>query len=69
MLTWFRGEEFLRDLSELSGGLRFRHVDVLGADGSRFLLGICAETLETLRVHPTRWPGEGSSQWSLSSLP
>ena len=67
-LTWFRGEDFFRSLSELSGGLRFRYVDFLGAEGSHFLLGACGKTLETLRIRPMRWPGKGCSQWSLSSL-
>ena len=40
----------LRDLSELSGGLRFRSMDLLGVDGAHFLLRSCAGTLETLRV-------------------
>ena len=67
-LTWFSGEDFLRDLSKSSGGLRFRYMDLLGVDGSRFLLGICAETLETLRIHPMRSVGKGYSRWSRSSL-
>jgi len=62
MLEWFRGDDFLRDLSELSGGLRFRYMDLFEVEGSRFLLDICAETLETLRVHPMRWTGKGCSQ-------
>jgi len=60
-LAWFSGEDFLRYLSGLSGGLRFRYMDLLGVEGTRFLLGSGAETLETLRVHPTRWTGEGCS--------
>jgi len=52
-LAWFFGEDLLRDLSELFGGLRFRYVNLVGPEGSRFLLGACAETLETLRIHPT----------------
>ena len=61
MLIWFREEDFLRDLSELCGGLRFRCMDLLGEEGSRFLLDICAGTLETLRIHPTRWIGRGDN--------
>jgi len=68
MLMWFAGEDFLRDLSGLSGGLRFRYTDLLGVEGTRFLLGSAAETLETLRIHPTRWTGRRSSRWSQSSL-
>ena len=62
-LAWFSGEDFLRDVFELSGGLQFRHMDLFGAEGSRFLLGSGAETLETLRVHPMRWTGKACSQW------
>ena len=54
-LAWFHGLDFLRDLSKLCGGLRFHHMDLVGADGSRLLLDTCAGTLETLRVHPTQW--------------
>jgi len=67
-LGWFYGEDFLRDLSELSGGLRFRCMDLLRAEGLRFLLGSGAETLETLRIHPMRWTGKRFSRWSRSSL-
>jgi len=67
-LAWFSGEDFLRDLSNISGGLRFRHMDLLEVEGSRFLLDSGAETLETLRIHPTRWPGKGCFRWSRSSL-
>jgi len=48
-LKGFYGEGFLRDLSELSGGLRFRYMDLHLVDGARFLLENCTETLETLR--------------------
>jgi len=64
-LASFCGEDFLRDLSELSGGLRFRSMDLLEAEGSRFLLDSSAETLEVLRIYPTlhwtenSWTGEG----------
>lgn len=60
-LMWPQGEEFLRDLSELSGGLQFQHMDLFEAGCSRFLLGACAKTLETLRIHPTRWIGRGGN--------
>ncbi|KAF9648102.1 hypothetical protein BDM02DRAFT_2358489 [Thelephora ganbajun] len=51
-LSSFGGEGFLRDLSKLAGGLRFRHMDLFDADGTRFLLDTCADTLETLRIYP-----------------
>ena len=66
-LALFSAEDFLRDLSRLSGGLRFHYMDLFEVEGSRFLLDSCAETLETLRVHPTRWIGKGCPprSWSL----
>ena len=67
-LVWFYREDFLRDLSKLSGGLRFRCMDLFDVRGTRFLLGGGAETLEMLRIHPARW--RGNFQWSpvLASL-
>jgi len=58
----FGGERFLRDLSELCGGLRFHSVDLAGEDGAQFLLDICAETLETLRIRPHGWTGMARSR-------
>lgn len=66
-LKMFYGEEFLRALSELSDGLRFRHMDLLEAEGGRFLMDTCAATLETLRIHPVCWIGEGHSHAFQSS--
>ena len=57
-LAWFFGDNLFRDLSELSGGLRFRYMNLVGGEGSRFLLDICSETLETLRIHPMYWIGK-----------
>ena len=67
-LAVFHDEGFLGGLSELSSGLRFRYMDLVRVEGSRFLLAACAETLETLRIHPTSWTGKGRSRWSRSSL-
>ena len=58
-LAWVGAECFVRDLSKLSGGLRFRHMGLLGARGTRFLLDACADTLETLRIYPVFWIGSG----------
>ena len=52
-LRGFCGVDFLRDLSKLSGGLRFRYAYLREVEGARFLLENCAETLETLRVYPS----------------
>ena len=67
-LRWLGGEAFLRDLSQLSGGLRFRYMDLLGVGGARLLLDTCAETLQTLRTYPVCWTGEAHSHGSRSPL-
>ena len=69
-LIAFHGEELLRDLSKLCGGLRFYHMDLVGAEGSRLLLDTCTETLETLRVHPAQWHriGKGGISLALARL-
>ena len=61
-LRSFFGEGFLRDLSEMCGGLRFHSVDLDGLRGARLLLDACAKTLETLRVIPDFWSGMGCSE-------
>jgi len=58
-LMWVGGESFVRDLSKLSGGFRFRHMDLFEVGGTRFLLDTCADTLETLRIYPAFWAGGG----------
>ena len=58
-LNSFGGEIFLRDLSELCGGLRFHSVDLAGEEGVHIPLDGCAETLETLRIRPHNWTGMG----------
>ena len=57
-LAWFNGEVFLRALSEPSGGLRFRYMDLDRVEGAHFLLDTCVDTLDTLRIYPVFWPGE-----------
>jgi len=61
-LKGFNGEVLMRSLSRLSGGLRFRYMDLLDVGGARSLLEACADTLEALRVHPVGWTGRGYSQ-------
>jgi len=61
-LKGFGGEVLMRSMSELSGGLRFRYVDLLDVEGVRFILGACANSLEALRVHPVDWTGKGCFQ-------
>ena len=43
----------LKDMIDLFGGIRFRHVDICHVDGTRLLLDAFAKTLETLRLYPT----------------
>jgi len=56
------GDGLLRALSEMCGGLRFRHMDLSTMEGGRFLLDACAETLETLRIYPVCWSSGEISQ-------
>ena len=54
LMHWIGEQHFLRDLSALSGGLRFRYVDMIDVERgcARLLLESCAESLETLRLYP-----------------
>ena len=54
-------ELFLRDLSGLIGGLRFRHMNLqdVGCKTTQFLLNACPHTLETFRVPPACVSGKG----------
>ena len=51
----------LRDMIDLFGGVRFRHMDLCNVDGMRLLLDTCAKTLEMLRLYPTDPRGGGVS--------
>ena len=42
----------LKDMIDLFGGIRFRHMDLCDVNGVGLLLGACADTLETLRLYP-----------------
>ena len=57
-LTGFTREKLMKDMADLFGGLRFRHMDLLGVKGVRFLLDACTETLDTLRFYPSNSYGE-----------
>jgi len=52
MMTCYTKVGFLKDMIDLLGGIRFRHMDLYRVAGMRHLLGACAETLETLRLYP-----------------
>jgi len=51
-LTHFSSETISRDMITLFGGLRFRYMDLFSVEGSRLLLGACADTLQTVRIYP-----------------
>jgi len=52
-VTNFTRVGILEDMIYLFGGIRFRHMSLFNVVGTRLLLGACAETLETLQLHPT----------------
>ena len=45
--------DLLKGMIELFGGIRFRSMNLLDVDGMELLLDACAETLETVVLHPT----------------
>ena len=51
-LTHFPSETMCRDMITLFGGLRFRYMDLFSVEGSRLLLGACADTLQSVRIYP-----------------
>ena len=51
-LHMFSDEGLLKDMVVVFGGLRFTSMDLKHAQGIPFILKACAETLETLCVHP-----------------
>jgi len=48
----------LKDMIDLFGGFRFRHMDLFGVDGVQILLGACAKTLESVVLQPSDHTGE-----------
>ena len=52
-LAHFPSETIFKDMITLFGGLRFRYMDLFNVEGSRLILGACADTLQTVRVYPT----------------
>ena len=63
LTRWFGGQEFLKDLSALSGGLRFRYMDLTDVESgcARLLLDGCAESLKILRICPVNSTGKRTS--------
>jgi len=53
MVRGSMGVGLFRDMIDLFEGLRFRHMDLLGVGGMRFLLDACAKTLESLVLDPS----------------
>ena len=66
-LTHFPSETISRDMITLFGGLRFRYMDLFSVEGSRLLLGACADTLRTVRVYPAIPNSTGSFLTLMSS--
>ena len=50
--------DLLKDMIELFGGFRFRSMNLLDVYGMELLLDACAETLESVVLHPTDPRGE-----------
>ena len=61
-MTYFTRVGILKDMIELFGGIRFRHVDICNVDGTRLLLEACAKSLESLRLYPTDPHGKELSE-------
>ena len=53
VMTYFTRAGLLKDMIELFGGIRFRHMSLNSVDGMRLLLDACAQTLESLYLYPT----------------
>ena len=62
MLTYCQKVNLMKEMIDVFGGLRFRHMDLFGVKSVRLLLDACAETLETLKLYPTEPYGEEFSQ-------
>ena len=52
-LTCFARVKLRKDMITLFGGRRFGYVDLFRVKCTRFLLGACAETSDTLLLYPT----------------
>jgi hypothetical protein len=50
-IRFIKGVVFLKEMTDLFGGIRFRHMDLYFVDGMSLLLDSCAETLEKLRFY------------------
>jgi len=51
-LRYFNEEELLKDMIVAFGGMRFTSMNLQSVRGMQLLLEACADTLETVRVHP-----------------
>jgi hypothetical protein len=67
-MTCFTRVDLLKDMINLFRGIRFRSMDLFNVCEMQFLLGACAETLETLRVYPTDPRGERLSLKGVKAL-
>ena len=67
-VTCFTRVGILKDMIDLLGGIRFRYMSLFNVVGMRLLLDACAETLETLQLHPTDPRGKELSPSGLQVL-
>ena len=58
VMACFRRAGFLKDMIALFGGIRFHYMDLFDVGEMEFLPNACAETLETLGLHPADSRGE-----------
>ena len=58
VMSHVRRVNFLKDMVDLFGGVRFRYVDLFNVEETQLLLDACAETLETVRSYPSDACGE-----------
>ena len=57
-MTFIKSVTFLKGIIDLSGGIKFRQLDLFHVKQMSLLLHACAETLETLRFHTNDSHGE-----------
>lgn len=62
IMTYFTRVGVLKDMINLFGGIRLRHMDLSNVNGTRLLLNACAKTMETLRLYPTDPRGKELSE-------
>ena len=67
-LAYFNGAKFWKDMINLFGGIRFRHMDLYEMNGEQSFLDACAETLESVVLDPIDCGGEQLSLKGIQAL-